>query len=66
MMQEVQSRLDEVRGLYDPMFEDLKTCNPKEKSFMVTLCGIKEVLDEITAISQIIDTVQTSEEGFQV
>lgn len=66
MMKDAEIRLGDARKLYDPVFEGLTTCNPAEKSFMITLCGIKEVLDEITAISQIIDTVQTSDEGFQV
>lgn len=62
MLKDAQGRLAKARLLYNPIFEGLKACSDQEKDYMVVLDGLKEVLDEITAISKIIDRVQASDD----
>lgn len=63
MMEDARVRLYEAREQYDPIFEGLSSCNPQEKDYMTTLDGLKEVLDEITAIAKIIDKASVSSES---
>lgn len=44
-----------AREQYKPTFETIKACDPEEKEFQQTLDTIFEQLDEIIAISKVID-----------
>lgn len=66
LMTDAAKRLSAAWQAYNPAFEDMKTCNPEEKEFVVMLDGVKELLDEITAISKVIDKQQMDDEGMVI
>jgi hypothetical protein len=55
LMSDVNKKLDKAEAAYNPTFERLTTKTQEEKDFSIALRGIKETLDEITAITKIID-----------
>ena len=65
MMTDISNRIKQAREQYDRSLEALEGCStPKEKDYMATLSGLKEVLDEITAISKVIDkTIANDDDG---
>ena len=66
LMEDANRRLDIADSKYDPAFEGLATRTPEEKEFNTMLKATKEVLDEITAITKIIDKLQTDDGGMMV
>ncbi len=52
---EVAGEIERMNEMYDPTFEDLMTCNPSEKTFCYAMRGVFERLDQITALTKIID-----------
>jgi hypothetical protein len=64
---DAQERITTMEGEYQPAFEGVTTCTDAEKKFRATIRGVKETLDQITAISKVIDDQQTTnEEGVSV
>ena len=59
---DVDSKLQDAWGIYDPSMESLDSCNPNEKEFILFMRGIFIDLDEITAESGIIDKESFSDE----
>ena len=55
LMEDANRRLDIADNKYDPAFEGLATRTPEEKEFNTMLKATKEVLDEITAITKILN-----------
>jgi hypothetical protein len=63
LMVDADARLLYAMNMYRPTFEGEDSCDPLEKEFMIYLRGILYLLDEITAISKIIDKVSSYEDG---
>jgi hypothetical protein len=59
---DVAEQIEAMNDMYDPEFEFLQTCNPKEKQFTKVMRGICERLDVITAKSHIIDSIKQDDE----
>lgn len=57
----VAGKIQKARESYDVTFEDPVTRNPQEANYEILLEGILEDLDEITAISGIIDRIRPDE-----
>lgn len=55
MMKEISREIETARTLYDPTFEGMETCNPDEKEFSKVLSGVYMRLDELTAVSKMVD-----------
>jgi hypothetical protein len=66
MIAEANTQMERAWDIYDPMFEGLAQCNTEEKKFNRALRGIKELLDEITAESKIIQGMKLNEEALEV
>lgn len=58
----VDGKLKEAYHIYSPSMEGEGSCNPDEKEFILFMRGIFIDLDEITAISGIIDKERFTEE----
>lgn len=56
-------RLQSAYEIYNADFENMQTFNPMELEFTRRLNGTKEVLDEITAITKVIDKQNISDDG---
>ncbi len=52
---EVFLEIEKMNEMYDPTFEDLTTRNPDEKTFCLMMRGVFERLDQITALTKVID-----------
>lgn len=52
---EAAIQIQAMNNQYDPAFEGIATCNQFEKDFCHVMRGVFEILDEITAISKVID-----------
>jgi hypothetical protein len=61
-IQKADNLLQGVYELYDPAFEDMETCSPDEKSFLLELRCVYILLMDITARSKIIDEVKMQDE----
>jgi hypothetical protein len=57
-MLKADAMLQDAYDSYDPEFEDLETCNPDEKEFLLDLRCVYIQLMDITARSKIIDDVK--------
>lgn len=66
LMDEANAEMRSAFEKYQPEFESLETCNPREKDFIIALWGVYERLDEITAKSRIIDDLKAEGEDFNV
>jgi len=62
----VAIKIQNARNQYSVTFENVDTRDPKEADYEILLEGILEDLDEITAISGIIDKQQISESEQEV
>jgi len=65
LMGDADKRIKGAYKEYNPIFEG-QSCGENEKSFLITMSGIEEVLDEITAITKIIDRQQIDEDSEDV
>jgi hypothetical protein len=63
LLDDVAIRIKLARDLYKPTFENLTTCDPDEKDFQEMMDGIVELLDLITAKSNVIGKVKMEEYG---
>lgn len=66
LMEEANREITAAFAKYKPEFEDMQTCDPTEKEFIIALWGVYERLDEITAKSRIIDDMKADGEAFEV
>lgn len=57
---DVQNELDTAFKEYDSKFEGV-SCNPKEKEYILMLRGIQLRLDNITAMTKLIDKMQADD-----
>jgi hypothetical protein len=62
MLKDADNRLQSAYENYDPMYEDVETCNPEEKNFIIEVRAIYILLMEITAKSKIIDDQKPQDE----
>jgi hypothetical protein len=58
---DVEKEIEAMHDLYDPQYEDMETCNPEEKNFILAMRGVFERLDRITAITHILDGIRPPE-----
>lgn len=60
-LKEAGEKIEEARRAYNPVFEN-QSCGNDEKDFQTILEGIEERLDDITAMTKIIDKARHDEE----
>jgi len=65
LMGDADTRIKGAYKEYNPIYEG-QSCGENEKSFLITLSGIEEVLDEILGITKIIDKQQIDEDSEDV
>ena len=66
MLKEVAKEIAIGRKMYKPTFEDPSRYDPEESKFEEVLEGIQERLDDITAITHIIDKAQSDDYEDQI
>jgi hypothetical protein len=55
VLEDAAVQITEMNEAYDPIFEDIASCNPDEKKFCIIMRGVFERLDVVTATSRVID-----------
>lgn len=63
---EILPELEATHTLYRDTFEDLGTCSPEEKEFILAMRGVFERLDRITAMTHVIDGVKLEDDPVMV
>ena len=59
------TEIEAMNKEYDPAFEGIATCSDNEKSFNKVMRGVFERLDQITAMSKVIEGQRLDDEGVQ-
>lgn len=62
LLLEAEKEINIMHELYRSDFEGLGTCNPEEKAFILAMRGVFERLDNLTAITHVIDGIKPDEE----
>lgn len=58
LLMEILPEIEAMHDAYRDSFEDLGTCSPEEKAYILAMRGVFERLDRITAMTHIIDKAQ--------
>ena len=66
LLKDADNRLLAAYESYEPTYEDVETCNPEEKNFIIEMRGIYILLAEIAGKSGIIDDQKPDEEAVSV
>jgi len=61
-LMEILPEIEAMHEAYRDTFEDLGTCSPEEKAFILAMRGVFERLDRITARTHIIDGIKEPED----
>lgn len=62
LLHEIVPEIEATHQLYRDTFEDLGTCSPEEKEFILAMRGVFERLDRITAMTHVIDGVRPDDD----